>query len=584
MANLVSPGYEPSALINRILAPNVERNIEFKGLNRRDYFEEGEMVDMLNLSSDRYPYLAPRRLRGVEAVPSDMKRPIDLISRNEKSALLYMDEDDAVKFYYDGQVIPAVTGLTVSTRMVAINTKICFFPEQKYLVIPTDGSTPTEYGDLGASFSGTGQVSVSDNAFIRYSYVTSAPFKADDAVNLTGTISYTDGGGTTHTNEALDVSFVIERISVQNNLMYIGLPAETFIEAIGEGATGITVNGTIARKVPKDLSCVIEWNNRLWGVSDEENTVYACKLGDPTNWQYFQGTSLDSYYAQQGTDGTWTGAAVYSSHLIFFKESSMCRIYGSTPSSFQITNTNCFGVEQGSSKSIVTINDKIFYKSAIGIMAYQGGTPYLISDKFNFEFRNVVAGTEGLKYYASVQKKGGGVDLMVLDVDRAVWHKEDHTWFRACATNDNRLYYIHMGTETQYCGLTNLCSDWKIIGEDSAPGIGIINPVNPSEDYESLEWMAEFGAFDEFVEERKIYSKLALRFKNEGACHVRVYISINEGDWELVREYESPKTGGEVIPIIPRRCDRYSIKIEGTGNVELKSLTRRYRQGTHGKL
>ena len=63
MANLVSPGYNQSTLINSMLAPMEERIIEFKGLNRRDYVEEGEMSDMKNLTSDNYPLLTPRNLR-----------------------------------------------------------------------------------------------------------------------------------------------------------------------------------------------------------------------------------------------------------------------------------------------------------------------------------------------------------------------------------------------------------------------------------------------------------------------------------------------------------------------------------------
>ena len=93
-----------------------------------------------------------------------------------------------------------------------------------------------------------------------------------------------------------------------------------------------------------------------------------------------------------------------------------------------------------------------------------------------------------------------------------------------------------------------------------------------------------FGPFDEFVENRKIYSKLLLRLLRKGESKVDVFISINEGEWEKVYTFDPSKTGGDYIPIIPRICDRYSVKLEGQGECCIKSLTRRVRMGTGGRL
>ena len=82
----------------------------------------------------------------------------------------------------------------------------------------------------------------------------------------------------------------------------------------------------------------------------------------------------------------------------------------------------------------------------------------------------------------------------------------------------------------------------------------------------------------------KIYSKLTFRLVRQADTEVRFYISINEGEWELVAEYTDASTGGDYIPIVPRRCDRYSVKVEGTGACAIKTLTRRYRRGTGGRL
>lgn len=571
MANFVTPPVP--------LRPAVERIIEFKGLNHKTYVEEGEMSDMLNLTSDNYPLLTPRKPRGRLELPADIQRPLQITSRYGKICIIARKSDESYAFFFDGSEVTSVTGLNENSRMVVINSKLCFFPQKTYIEIIRDGRD-VRLGDFGALAETVTASPLTITIASDHCSFTQAgtSLKAGDALSMTGTLAYTESG--TQRTASADLSFVIDEVSGST----IKFPAETFLGTIPTGITSVTLTGSIERKVP-DMDFVIEWNNRLWGCSSEENTIFACKLGDPTNWQYYQGTSMDSFYAQQGTDEDWTGVAPYSNHLIFFKQNSMTRVYGTAPSNFQTQNTKVYGVEAGSSQSVVVINDRVFYKSTIGIMCYDGGIPYQISEKLNHEFKNVVGGTEGRKYYASCQIKNGGYALYVLDIDKALWHKEDRTRYRGTTTIDNKLYYIAYDDDILYCDVDVICDPYLLCGGgDVTGGVGIVNPANPTEEYKDISWMAVFGPFDEYIEEHKIYSKLALRFKVNDETNVRVYISINEGEWELVKEFDDVKTHGEVVPIIPRRCDRYSVKIEGTGNCEIKSLTRRYRQGTFGKL
>lgn len=540
--------------------PYEERILEFKGLNRKSYVEEGEMSAMQNLTSSNYPLLTPRKLRGEMTLPDGVVKPLKIMVKYERIAMIAQKEDDSIAFYYDGEEVTSVTGLTADTEMVAINTKICFFPQKSYLSLIRGSSSVTigSFGQLASSQSVTSATVTISNTDARITLNAGHGFVKGDAVDINGTLYYTPSGGSA-TSKACTVSLAISDVS--GNVLV--LPRETFIELTGAGATGITFTGTVKRELP-DVHHVIEWNNRLWGANDADNTIYACKLGDPTNWKYYQGTSLDSYYAQQGTDENWTGSAAYSGHLIFFKPNSMTKIYGTTPSSFQITNTVCYGVEEGSSNSVAVINDKVFYKSSIGIMAYEGGIPYGITDKLNMKFRNVVGGTEGIKYYASLEREDGEYELMVLDIDKAVWHREDNVRFRDCCTLDGRLYFIEDETA----------------GVFSANHIYIINPETATELNSKRKWSAEFGPFDEYIENQKIYSKMSLRFIAQPGTKITVFIKMNDGEWEIVRKFEYAKTGGEDVPIIPRRCDRFTIKISGTGDCEIKSLTRRYRRGS----
>lgn len=571
------------------VAPQEERIIEFKGLNKRSVIEDGEMRDMWNLTADNYPLLTPRKPRGVVDLPSDVMRPLHIVKRYDKIGVVAISKTDGnVYFYYDGVKRTQVTGLTTETKAVAINTKMCFFPQKTYLEIAqtNNGISVGGYHSLDATVTLAADTSVTiTSEDTRITLPAGHGFSYDDAVNIVGTISYVPDGGST-TTAAINASCVIEQVVNTNTLV---LPQNTFIELIGEGATTVKlVSGTTISRTMPDVDHVIEWNNRLWGASNTDNTIYACKLGDPTNWHYFQGVNLDSFYAQQGTDELFTGVGEYSGHLIFFKPNSMCRVYGTAPTNYQITNTACYGCEDGSGQSVLTINDTVFYKSAIGIMAYQGGTPTCISDKFDFKFKNVVAGTEGHKYYAScLVDEGENVHgrLLVFDLDKGLWHVEDDLRFRNCCKIGEKVYYTTASADVLVCDVDVICARDLMVSTDLIEGTaGIINPDTPGESYDDMEWMAQFGPFDEYIEEHKIYSKLALRLIARGTASAKVYISLNEGEWEQVADIPEISTKGDFIPIVPRRCDRYSIKVEGKGNCAMKSLTRRVRPGSFGRI
>lgn len=566
MANLVTPGYDRTSLVSDILHPYEERTLEFRGLNRNSAIEEGEMSDMRNLTSDNYPLLTPRKLRGLLELPEGVKKPLSILAKYGKIAMIAQKEDDRIAFFFDGEEVTALTGLSEESYMVSINRYICFFPENLYVRFYRNGDeihyrTVGSLGEKtevarGSVFFPPGK----NTARIYFGEFTS--FAKNDAITIVGDLFYTPPGGT-ETRAYLNTSCLVSETS---NGSVIEIQKDIVTNLIGADAENITFTGEVRRNVPY-MTHVVEWNNRLWGANSINNTIYACKLGDPTNWEYYQGTSLDSFYAEQGTDGDWTGCAAYSGHLIFFKENSMTKIYGTSPATFQVTNAVCYGVENGSSKSVAIVNDIVLYKSSIGIMAYEGGTPYSISNKLGEDYKNVVSGTEGRKYYASIERNDGTYELLVLDVERAVWHKEDDVRFRDCCTWNGKLYFIN-------------AVDTDNFGADK---VYIVNPDDPTETKRQRVWEAVFGPFDENIEGKKIFSKMSLRFVTHPETIVTIYISINDGGWERIKQLGYVEKGGVTVPIVPRRCDRFAIRLVGTGDCEIKSLTRRYRRGSDNR-
>lgn len=362
---------------------------------------------------------------------------------------------------------------------------------------------------------------------------------------------------------------------VTSNSIYFEKDISLLADENGVSFMSGNLNISIKRTVP-DLDYVIEWNNRLWGCNSSANTIYACKLGDPTNWNYFQSTALDSFAAEQGSNGRFTGVGKYSTHLLFFKEDCIHKVYGSFPSEFQIITQECSGCEEGSSNSIVTLEDGVLYKSRRGVMAYSGGTPTLISTNFGRQkFANAVAGYDGEKYWISMNYVGEdgetieGPVTMTYDVDLGVWHVYDFLKYTAFCKRLKWFYFAR---------------DWNsgYFGRMA----GRLNMPRTEDNYST--WRAVFGPFDEWHEGEKIYSVISIRYelepgREDSPPYIRVSIRPDNGDYEEVAMVSDANNEGHEIRFTPRRCDHFSLMITGKGHCKIKSITREYRIGSAQK-
>lgn len=535
--------------------PSDVRVIEFKGYDVQNVIEQGSMRDMKNLSSDEYPSVYQRPQRGVY---DDMySSPNSILVRKEKLAVC-----DETSFWYGGQRIFDFTlNYPGERQMQAINTRIVIFPDKMYYNTETG-----EYGSLDNKINPTSVAFHKDPVTKETCCTFTLPlgatlegFKKGDTINFSGMSPEIIGYSTGKDNNIEHV--IIEKIDYNANSIYfaegvINYPTQAEEDFID---TGITGNGfSMFRDIP-DLDYILEYSNRLYGCKG--STIYVSKLGDPTNWFFYgTGTAESSYTVDVSSDGDFTGIAPFPTHIVFFKENCMHKLYGYKPSNYQLITSNCLGLEKGSHKSVQLINGVIFYKSREGIMVYTGDTPSVISHNFGkVKYDSAVSGTDGLKYYVSMRNKEDSKwYLFVYDIGRRLWHLEDNTHVEGFAFIDDQLVYAD--------------HDKQKIMTTKGSGNNI--------ETEPIEWYAKFGDFDEFVENKKVYSKVEMRLKMEENSEISVWMSIDGGAWECIHRLHTYFKRTVEMPIVPRRCDKFAILIEGKGYTKIESMVRVTREGT----
>lgn len=359
-------------------------------------------------------------------------------------------------------------------------------------------------------------------------------FSAGDAIEVSGCTSMAENNG----------SHIIRSISGRTL---------TFDKDIFKAGTEA---GTVMleRKVP-DLACICECDNRIWGA--EGTTIWASALGDPKNFYVYDGLSTDSYAVAVGTDGAFTGCIAYSSTVLFWKEDCVHKVLGNYPAQYEIYTYKVPGVQRGSEKSLCIINETLFYKGRNGVYAYTGGTPELLTECFGTRrFTGGVAGSDGERYYISMQTETGEWELYVFDTLRGVWLREDHTHAADWAYLDGTLYYLDADT-------------------------GKVMTTGQDRDEEGrIDWSATLCPFTETVHGRKGYSRLYLRAELEAGAWVKAEVSADSAPFKQVFVGHNERARTLQIPILPVRCDSFRIRLSGKGECIIKSIVREFTVGS----
>ena len=333
-------------------------------------------------------------------------------------------------------------------------------------------------------------------------------------------------------------------------------------------ATSGSVDVSVSPK-PHKFDYVIESNNRLWACrygtnykGDFVNEIYATARGSFRAWDVYKGTSDDSYTVSLGSDGAFTGAINYKGVPMFFKENTCHAIYGSYPSAYQLVTDSGTWVASGSHKSIVNISNALYFHGRDGVYRYDGASLDMISNALGSEiYSHAVAGECERRYYISMKDQTGAYTLFVYDTAKGIWHKEDSTKIVHCATYNGDLYFS--------CG-------------DYSNGFDPIYTVNGTdgEKEQDVEWEAETGRIGFVYPNHQYIGKLQLRMILPVNSTINLFIEYDsDGYWDFVGGVEGKNASSFSVPIMPRRCDHFRIKLAGRGDCKIFSLTKTLEQG-----
>ncbi len=594
----------------------------FRGYNHREIISDGEMYDTQNLSDEQQPLLTTRPRRGITSYDVPDTDPVPLTGIHGRDKLVHIR---GTKVYYN---FTEVEGISVSAaaamcpkKIVSMGAYVCIWPDKVYFntVDTTDcGSMERTFSIAGTDVSlamcrGDGTDYDMNDIYVGAS-PPATPSNGDLWIDQSGEVDvlrqyYAPS------QEWQEVASVYVKIGATgigtglneyDSVMIEGLTApDTETERVqdqvaslngsyivfGAGNDYVIIAGLISktflslddvtvkvnRTVP-DLDYIVESNNRLWGCKYGKengqvvNEIRASKLGDFRNWSTFLGISTDSYTVNVGTQGPFTGAVTLRGYPVFFKENCIQKVSGMQPSSFQVTTTICEGVQDGSGRSIVVINETVYYKGRKNVMAYDGNLPVSVSDQLGrLLYSDARAGALGEKYYISMKNPNNKYCLFTYNTKSGIWYREDHLQALGFAQVADELYMIDEANNTLVTAMGSM-------GTLEGP----------------LEWMAEFGIsgiemrpnkYGNMVRSDTVGSHYLKRFsfrmymEDESEAELEIMYD-SSGEWVPQGRIKGNRMKISVLAVKPRRCDHLRFRLKGKGTFRLYDLIRQMEVGT----
>lgn len=586
----------------------------FLGYNHNEKIANNEFYDMTNIGGDEYPVLSPRKPRGVHLAQGS-----GVTGLIAKDSLCYVK---GTKFYINEYAVEM--GFNNSPKqLISMGAYVIIMPDKKYINTQSDNGV-FDHGDIESHFTQQGPITFTmcqrdggayDNNSLKIQ--TTAPtivegeappiwidtsstphtmkqysISSQTWVAIATTYVRISGSGIANNLNAGDTVFIAGVNDSDKNLTTLngsfniisckhdntdpskdfivitGIIGETKTQALGD--IPITIN----RNMP-DMDFVVEANNRLWGckygVVDNAdgtksvvNEIYACKLGDFKNWYCYQGIASDSYAVTVGSDGKFTGAITYLGYPIFFKENCAHKIYGNYPSNYQVQTTALRGVQEGCHKSLVIVNEALYYKSRSGVVIYTGSLPQEISSALgDITYSDAVAGYLGNKYYISMKyvasDNAADHHLFVFDTKKGLWYKEDNTKVTDFCNCRGNLYFINYNDNQ----------------------IQTVYSTNPNTSEGAIQWECETGYLGTDTPDKKYISRLDVRMQLPSDSTVTFYAEYDSsGEWEYLFSMVGQNLQSFSVPVRPKRCDHLRLKIIGEGDAKIFSICKTIEWGS----
>ena len=310
------------------------------------------------------------------------------------------------------------------------------------------------------------------------------------------------------------------------------------------------------------------------GYNDEGgflSKAYASALNDPLCWSE-QGGALS---ADIGGDEPFTAIVSLGGDVYAFRESSIVRL---RISGDKITASliECEGVKPSARRSVVAIGNRIYYKGASGIYAFDGAQIKRIPNPFGkrvFDGENgTPAGAYNGSYYVCLSDEKGERKIYVYSTERGIWSTEDDPGVKSFLQHGPSLLAICKdGENTALVIWDHENADEELLKRFTKDGYpSVEGPVK---------WSIETGEIPIDVKNGAFPARVFLKARIEAGASVSAgCISAGKSMLERIVTVSDRTDGYFEIPMLASCGQAVRLTVFGRGNAEISGCDVEYRE------
>ncbi len=559
-------------------------------IKKNGFFGKGELKKAYNLTLDNGVLKTRKRRALVRSFSS-----VDGLFGDD--TLAYVENG---KLYYGGLEITGVH-LTLGKKDIhKLGNYLIIYPDGVYV----NTANTSEYGYLATTYASpscavfTVDESLSE---ISYSAVESEPETATEGELC----AVRDGDGEYVVKRYDGTSWVKIKTYIRIQASGIGLPffvgeylvasgfkklgldvfkihEKTDITVYAEGVAFIT-NGEKIRNIElkrymPTFDFVTVSGDRLVGVrrGADESGNYVCKM-----YASATGTPFGFLPQAGGCElslnicGAFTGLCDYVGQPVAFTESEI--IEGRYKNGALIASLiKGYGVDSGAHNSVVCANGRLYYKSKDGICRYDGSYPESISEDLGVlaltDCGAPAAFFKG-KYYIKLTNSDSQNTIYVYDIDKKLWCTQDDPGicFFACRGGD--LYAASVGAN----GGKLILFDAEGMSEDEKSYLEDDDGYKYEDD---ISWSLESSDVGYESFEGLYPIRLMLRAHKASGSSISAGVCYDRAHTPEKEISSDAGLGGAVsIPIPMRRCDTFTVRVQGKGDCEILGYAAQVHEG-----
>ncbi len=479
--------------------------------------------EMINFSSDTYPWLSSRERFKKEMSPVDYSNGAGVYNQST----YYVNNG---KFWYKGNGKFKVS--QGKKQFYHYNGKILVFPDMIYY----DPSTG-ENGKFGVT---TDEITycICQRTMCGVYFGLASIYSEE--VNLTDYFKVGDGIKITD-EEGLGISgfHTITGVNEEAGLLYF----DKFEFGDGEG---FYITGKLSHGAPETCDAVCICGGRVWIASG--NKIYASTINDECNWAVGGDDEKSSFVCDFDSGETITACVEFEGSPVFFSEKKIYKVYGDRASNFYLKCcSNWGGIPKGFSGTIAVMKDKIYYMSEHGVTYFDGSTPRILDNSPLPVTNNAFGAAAGHKYYIFIPN--GEKLLYVYDEKNGLWHKHGGYELTAFLKCQGGLYAC---TETE---MLSLYGESDLFTSDEFE----------DELYRFVEFSLDIGGGSPL--------NFIMSYESDHTAEYEVYISYDSEDERRLVKYMVGEYSERLeVPLVPRKCENLTVGIGGVGMIKIKEL------------